>query len=455
MNVIEPTRQEREFLLEELFFSITDHRGVIEKANDVFVRISGHLPENLVGAPHSIIRHPDMPRAVFKLLWDYIQSGKTVVAYVKNMAADGSYYWVLALVTPLGDRYLSIRLKPSSKYFPAVVPLYKQMRDIELDKGDRGDARKLGMQLSTDFLVKQLAGLGFDSYDSFMQQMLREELLSRDEQLKNQDCVSSLAKRSEATQKSKHVNSISTVYSKLSDLFGDLNGYVNVNDELRDKSRFLLAFGETLSLTAMNSSIKATRLGNDGRALAIVAQHLNTSAVAVSELADALLADITGFTKYLIESISRISMARLQVEMLLDYAVTAASAGLQEQVEGFAGGILEDLTSVVVSQLHQIQHVVERVNHQASELLARNQALSKSAITLNFSQLIGSVESARLTDVTAFRQMFDEVKSQLEHAQEQLQLIAGLSKELSTKVSVVPRAVGEALTRLASVSSEA
>ena len=98
---VEPKNIESVFLPDEMFFSTTDLKGIILSGNDVFIRVSKFSKEELIGKPHNIIRHPDMPRIVFKLLWDYIQSGKPIVAYVKNIAKDGSYYWVLATVVPI------------------------------------------------------------------------------------------------------------------------------------------------------------------------------------------------------------------------------------------------------------------------------------------------------------------------------------------------------------------
>ena len=81
MNRPTPKDQEARFLLEEMFFSTTDARGVITFGNDIFVRVSGYPLVDMVGKPHNIIRHPDMPRAVFRLFWDYLQAGRSVVAY--------------------------------------------------------------------------------------------------------------------------------------------------------------------------------------------------------------------------------------------------------------------------------------------------------------------------------------------------------------------------------------
>ena len=106
-------------------------KGIILSGNDVFVRMSGYSRETLVGAAHNIIRHPDIPQAVFKLLWDYLEAGKPFAGYVKNMAADGGFYWVTVLVVPIPQGYLSVRFKPSTALLPVVDGVYAQMLAVE------------------------------------------------------------------------------------------------------------------------------------------------------------------------------------------------------------------------------------------------------------------------------------------------------------------------------------
>jgi PAS domain S-box-containing protein len=121
----------RAFEIHELFFSTTDEKGRIQTANEVFIRISGFTADELKNKPHNIIRHPDMPRVVFQLLWDEIQAGREILAYVKNRAKDGRYYWVVALVRPIEGGYLSVRFKPSSELFAVVENLYREVRHVE------------------------------------------------------------------------------------------------------------------------------------------------------------------------------------------------------------------------------------------------------------------------------------------------------------------------------------
>lgn len=96
--------------------SETDTRGVITYANQRFCEVSGYTVEELVGKPHNIVRHPDMPKSLFKEMWQTLKAGKVWQGEIKNRRKDGSHYWVLATVGPIRDaegeiiRYVSIRV---------------------------------------------------------------------------------------------------------------------------------------------------------------------------------------------------------------------------------------------------------------------------------------------------------------------------------------------------------
>ena len=131
------TDREVTFGREEIIVSKTDLQGRITYANDVFCRVAGYTEEELLGQPHSIIRHPDMPRGVFALLWDTLHADQEIFAYVKNRTKTGDYYWVLANVTPTHDPlgrvigYHSSRRRPDEAAIAQVIPLYQQMLDAE------------------------------------------------------------------------------------------------------------------------------------------------------------------------------------------------------------------------------------------------------------------------------------------------------------------------------------
>lgn len=97
---ITPTRSEVRLADDEFIVSKTDPKGRITYANRTFMKISGFAEPELLGIQHNVVRHPDMPRAVFKLLWETLERGEEFFGYVKNLCRDGSFYWVLANITP-------------------------------------------------------------------------------------------------------------------------------------------------------------------------------------------------------------------------------------------------------------------------------------------------------------------------------------------------------------------
>ena len=100
ISSVQPTGRERMFSENDIIVSKTDLKGIITYANQTFLDVSGYSEEEILGQPHNIIRHADMPQCVFKLLWDTIKEGQEIFAHVENMSKNGDHYWVFAHVTP-------------------------------------------------------------------------------------------------------------------------------------------------------------------------------------------------------------------------------------------------------------------------------------------------------------------------------------------------------------------
>lgn len=149
---------------DDFIISKTDLNGRITYVNQIFIDLAEYTEKELLGQPHSIIRHPDMPRAIFKLLWERVQHKKEIFAYVVNRTKKGNYYWVFANVTPSLDErdniigYYSVRRKPNPAALEIIKPLYKRMLEAEM----RG-----GIEASTKLLNEILADKGA-SYDEFI-----------------------------------------------------------------------------------------------------------------------------------------------------------------------------------------------------------------------------------------------------------------------------------------------
>lgn len=157
-----PNNNERQLKDDEFIVSKTDSKGKILYGNKIFIGISGYEEAELLGKPHNILRHPDMPKLIFALLWERIQAKQEIFAYVKNMCKDGSFYWVLANVTVTLDAsnqmidYHSVRRKPSIKAMGVIPELYKELVRAE---------QQGGVAASKKLLENKLAG---ESYDDFI-----------------------------------------------------------------------------------------------------------------------------------------------------------------------------------------------------------------------------------------------------------------------------------------------
>lgn len=144
-----------------LITSKTNLKSLITYCNHDFYTYSGFSESEVLGKPHNIVRHKDMPKAVFKLLWDYIKQGKEVFAFVKNRTKDNRHYWVFANVTPSIDinnnivGYYSVRRRPNPAAIAKIAPLYEQMLQAE-ESG--------GVESSTALLTQvcEQAGKGYN-----------------------------------------------------------------------------------------------------------------------------------------------------------------------------------------------------------------------------------------------------------------------------------------------------
>lgn len=165
---VQPTQVEKLMRDEDFIVSKTDLKGAITYGNRIFQEFSGYPEKELLRAPHNIIRHPDMPRGVFKFLWSQLADGNEVIAYVKNLAADGSYYWVLATVTPSYDAagkvigYYSVRRAPGREAVKTMAGVYQLMlaEEAKVATKDQCDA-------SINLLTSVLASKGV-SYADFV-----------------------------------------------------------------------------------------------------------------------------------------------------------------------------------------------------------------------------------------------------------------------------------------------
>lgn len=164
------TPTERFFPDDAIIVSKTDAKGKIVYANRLFLDIAGYDESECLGQPHSLIRHPDMPRSIFALLWDTIGSGQEIFAYVKNRTKNGDYYWVYAHVTPsfapdgsLAGYHSSRRVPNRKVLSDVIIPLYGKLIKEENRHGSRKDGVKAGSNI-----LQQILDEKGTTYDKFI-----------------------------------------------------------------------------------------------------------------------------------------------------------------------------------------------------------------------------------------------------------------------------------------------
>ena len=156
---------ERRFGAEDLFFSTTDTKGVIRRTNRVFDSLSRYSAEELIGSPHNIIRHDDMPAGAFKLMWDELAQGRSSCVYVLNRAKDGLDYWVFATIAPLSDGYLSVRVRPTNHaMFTPVKEIYARVRAAERAYAEEGHGRREVAEHGAALLTEDFVDFGIDLF---------------------------------------------------------------------------------------------------------------------------------------------------------------------------------------------------------------------------------------------------------------------------------------------------
>lgn len=166
---ITPNNTERQLADEDFIVSKTDTLGRITYANRIFMEIAGYPEHKLLGVQHNIIRHPDMPRGVFRFMWNTLKAGEEFFGFAKNLSADGGFYWVFANITPDYDQdnklqgYFSVRRNPPRSALEVLIPIYAEMLAIE-----KRSSVKEAPDKSLDYLVNVVKQTGAKSYDSLV-----------------------------------------------------------------------------------------------------------------------------------------------------------------------------------------------------------------------------------------------------------------------------------------------
>lgn len=368
------------FRIDELFFSRTDARGRILSGNDVFQRVSLYGWAEMIERPHNIIRHPDMPRAVFYLLWERIRAGLPVGAYVKNRARDGRHYWVYAVVTPLDDGYLSVRLKPGSALFTAAAGLYGAIRRQELDTGCKPAE-------SASALLGLLSQAGFADYPSFMARALGGEIRNRDAALGR------------------------PAWQAL----GSFEDLIESAAILLRAAERMLDLASAFRYTPGNLRIQAARIGDEGRAIGEISTNYGKISESIVENLRQLHLAAQDVFASVNDGLFLACTARLQEETAAFFNHEAAEK--DAAFAGEAGRLMRQTRDYGALAAEKFDHIKAHVG-RFFDLTADMKRLSSALAAV---RVMGKVES-----VTLYRGMFAELIGDLERGQEALS--AGLSE---------------------------
>jgi len=459
-STIVPVDAPRDFSVHEVFCSYTDRKGVILAGNDVFTRISGYAWEELNGQPHNLIRHPDMPRAVFQLFWEELNAGRPVAAYVKNLAKDGRYYWVLALACPVGAGHLSIRIKPSSALLPVVEALYRAMRSAECGEEARGADGRAAMAAARSVLLQGLRSQGFASYEAFMRMaLLREELNSRDTVLAREriELLPALPAnpadlRPDAATLHRLHEAGRQTHVRLTTLCARLDDFARLAAELSTHAQTMLRMAADFRVLALNAGLNATKLGEEGRGLGVISSHLGTTSTEISAIVGTIGRRVEASSGQLGAVIFNLAWARVQFEMtVLHYAEMITprdDAGERRTRDLATAGHLRSAFRATSG------HALAELDGFANELGSLDdlaEGLHKTVTSLQMAYISCKVEVSRVSHDLTLREVFGDIGTHVDQTRDVLAGMTAVIERLANEAKQAPvmaRAVAETNTQL-------
>lgn len=426
---IEPKNIESPFNIDELFFSTTDIKGIILYGNDVFIRVAKFPKDEMFGANHNIIRHPDMPRAVFKALWSTIKKGKPFNGYVKNMAKDGNYYWVFASFYPILDKkgnikkYISIRIKPSSELFKIIPAFYQDVLKYEYREG---------MDKALEYMLEKIKELGFKNYEEFAKKAFLEEVSSREKELNKKPSAYNLYDNinKENENFAYNLHSLETLFLRLSkyytNIFDKIETFLNINKNLSEKSKEILKLAGEIRLLSLNASIESYKIKIEGVSFSRLSQEMRKNAEnAETEIKN--IANVIEKTNKIIEDTNYNSLSsKLQIDtityFLREMLNKSSKASIPKNEKEDIMENIKDLFWLLRLFSQKLTQNIYETKRKLINIYYGIKNLNNLIERLNFIHINGLIESAHTKNEGGnFTIIFSQMLSLVETAKDQME----------------------------------
>ncbi len=391
------------FHLTEVFYSRTDTRGVIRCGNSVFHRVSGFEWDELLGAPHKIVRHPDMPKGVFQLFWDQLKAGKPIGAYVKNRAKNGRYYWVFALASPIEGGYISIRIKPSSDLLQKVSAIYERLLQREQSEG-------LSPAKSAECLLEMLEDIGFSNYEAFQSTAI-------------------------ATEQQVRVRQLGRTLSPLQQRFLEMSHAI---DQVQNEATELTEAFKSIRTVPMNMRIIASRLESAGGPISAIS-------VNYSQMLEDMSTWVTTFVDGDNCVFARIRNAILSSQFLgFVYGIEEEMAELLQTLDYNYPDSLDLKAEANLIEAHRLSYISETARalsdvEQEAKRFGRSVLDMKRYVTgLSSTRMMCKIESASLSDSgAALSGVVDQLDAGQNEIEERLSRVVELNSVIQSNTAML------------------
>ncbi|MCS6961654.1 MAG: PAS domain-containing protein [Deltaproteobacteria bacterium] len=389
------TGKESPFEVEQIIYSVTDRTGKIIDINQVFQHVSKYDPNELLGSPHSLLRHPKMPRGVFKLMWDTILANKRFGGYVVNRAKNGDHYWVFACVVPIKDKFISFRIKPM---FKTVFERIQKVYELVLEEEAKAQKPTEQANLSFSALVSHIEKLGFANYEKFWKWVFLNEFLQRLNHYNLTSAINLIQDRGKAVQ-----------LEYLNRVFLEFKNPLSRLVEAYERSLNLEGLGKALKQVSLNLSIRAKKIGDTGTTLDCIStelrrfsDYLELSTSGVKDQVSELIEQFFDFATWL--------LCNLLVEEANLWRGYQNDKDSVSTTNGASNLALSDVDQLVTETLDRI--LATGLEFKIDELSSVADRFLRFEKNLNFITVSGRVESSRLEESESFWALLAQVEEQ-------------------------------------------